>query len=45
MIAFQPLETSQIETITSLMEDFYAIDNYPIDIKVSKQLFQDFVSN
>lgn len=45
MVQFKTLETSQIETITSMMKDFYAIDNYPIDIEVSKKLFQDFVSN
>lgn len=45
MVQFKTLETSQIETITSMMQDFYAIDNYPIDIEVSKKLFQDFVSN
>ena len=27
------------------MHCFYAIDNYPIDIEVSKQLFKEFVSN
>ena len=28
-----------------MMQDFYAIDNYPIDIEVSKKLFQEFISN
>ena len=28
-----------------MMQDFYAIDNYPIDIEVSKQLFKEFISN
>ncbi len=28
-----------------MMQNFYAIDNYPIDIEVSKQLFKEFVSN
>jgi hypothetical protein len=45
MITFQPLETSQIESVTSMMQDFYAIDNYPINIEVSKKLFQEFISN
>lgn len=27
------------------MSDFYAIDNYPIDIEVSKKLFQEFIHN
>jgi ribosomal protein S18 acetylase RimI-like enzyme len=45
MIQFKPLEHSDIETIVALMEQFYAIDNYPIDIEVSKKLFQEFISN
>ena len=45
MTNFQPLELSQIETITSMMQDFYAIDKYPIDIELSKRLFQEFISN
>ena len=27
------------------MQNFYAIDNYPIDIEVSKKLFHEFISN
>lgn len=27
------------------MQDFYAIDNYPIDNEVSKNLFQEFISD
>lgn len=45
MTTFKSLETSQIETITQMMQDFYAIDNYPIDIEVSKKLFQEFISD
>ena len=45
MIKFKILEFSQIETITKMMQDFYAIDNYPIDIEVSKKLFQEFISD
>ncbi|MFY8181727.1 MAG: hypothetical protein ACOVLG_08115 [Flavobacterium sp.] len=45
MVQFKSLEPSQIETIMSMMQDFYAIDNYPIDLEVSKQLFQEFISN
>jgi GNAT superfamily N-acetyltransferase len=44
MIQFKTLELSQIETITSMMKDFYAMDNYPIDVEVSKKLFQEFIS-
>lgn len=45
MVSFQPLEISQIETITQMMQDFYAIDNYPINIRISKKLFQEFILN
>ena len=45
MIQFKTLEFSQIEAITTMMQDFYAIDNYPIDIEVSKKLFKEFISD
>ncbi|MCK8142114.1 GNAT family N-acetyltransferase [Flavobacterium sp. I-SCBP12n] len=45
MIHFKPLVTTDIETIVLLMQDFYAIDNYPIDLKVSKSLFKEFIAN
>ncbi len=45
MIQFKILENSQIEVITTMMQDFYAIDNYPIDIEVSKKLFKEFISD
>jgi hypothetical protein len=32
MITFQPLEL-QNETITQMMQDFYTIDNYPINLE------------
>jgi len=44
-INFQSLEISQIETITQMMQKFYAIDHYPIDIEVSKKLFHEFITN
>jgi GNAT superfamily N-acetyltransferase len=45
MIKFQNLTISNIETITKMMHDFYAIDNYPIDIEVTKKLFSEFITN
>ena len=45
MITFSNLQNHQIETITSMMEDFYAIDNYPIDLETTKKLFQEFISD
>lgn len=45
MVQFKTLEFTQIETITQMMQEFYAIDNYPINIEVSKKLFHDFFSD
>ena len=45
MTTYKPLENSQINVIVSMMKDFYAIDNYPIDLEISKKLFQEFVAN
>lgn len=45
MIEFKHIITADIETIVSLMEEFYAIDNYPIKSDVSKALFEEFISN
>ena len=45
MITFKPLEISDISIITKMMQDFYAIDNYPMDVEVAKKLFQEFISN
>lgn len=45
MIKFNPLESHQIETITSMMQDFYAIDNYPIEIETAKKLFEEFIAD
>ena len=45
MVHFQNLQPSQIEIITQMMQNFYAIDNYPIDIEISKKLFQEFISD
>ena len=45
MITFQNLQKSQIDFIVSMMQDFYAIDNYPIHVEESKQLFETFIAN
>ena len=45
MTTFKPLEIVDIEIITQMMQDFYAIDNYPMDFEVAKTLFQEFISN
>ena len=45
MVQFSSLQLHNINAITQMMSDFYAIDNYPIDIEVSKRLFQEFIHN
>ena len=45
MTTFKPLEISDISIITQMMQDFYAIDNYPMDVEVAKTLFQEFITN
>ena len=45
MTTFKPLEITDISTITQMMQDFYAIDNYPMDVEVAKNLFHEFISN
>ncbi len=45
MTRFKLLEASQIELATELMQEFYAIDHYPIDPKVTKTLFEVFINN
>jgi len=45
MIEFKHITTADIETVVSMMEEFYAIDNYPIKSDVSKALFEEFISN
>ena len=45
MTTFKPLEISDISTITQMMQDFYAIDNYPMDVEVAKTLFQEFITH
>lgn len=45
MIQFSSLQLHNINAITQMMSDFYAIDNYPINIEVSKKLFQEFIHN
>ncbi|UUC46783.1 GNAT family N-acetyltransferase [Flavobacterium cerinum] len=42
---FKPLEQQHIPDIVTMMQDFYAIDNYPIDIETSKNLFEEFLRN
>ena len=45
MTTFKPLEIADISIITQMMQDFYAIDNYPMNVEVAKTLFQEFITN
>ena len=45
MIMFKLLENSDVEIIIKMMQDFYALDNYPIDVQTSRNLFETFISN
>jgi ribosomal protein S18 acetylase RimI-like enzyme len=45
MVHFKSLKHTDIENIVSMMQDFYTIDNYSIDIDTSKKLFQEFIDN
>ena len=45
MIQFKPIIASDITVIVKMMQEFYAIDNYPIDIEISKSLFHEFIAD
>lgn len=45
MIQFKPLVISDIDIIVKMMQEFYAIDNYPIDSEISKSLFNEFIAD
>jgi len=43
--AFKPIEAQDIPVVIRMMEEFYAIDNYPIDTAVSRGLMHEFLEN
>ena len=45
MINFKPLQHSDIDIILPMMQDFYVIDGYPIDVEVSRNLFEEFIAD
>lgn len=45
MTTFKPLKITDISIITQMMQEFYAIDNYPMELEVAKNLFHEFISN
>lgn len=40
---YKPLTSNDIDAITLMMRDFYAIDGYPMSIEASKKLFAEFL--
>lgn len=45
MMTFKAIENKDIFIIIEMMKEFYAIDNYPIDVEISKSLFQEFIAD
>ncbi|MGQ2983406.1 GNAT family N-acetyltransferase [Flavobacterium sp.] len=45
MLLFKPFEPADVHAVIAMMEQFYAIDNYPIDTAVSRGLFLEFLEN
>jgi GNAT superfamily N-acetyltransferase len=44
-LQFKPFASNDAPILINMMEEFYAIDNYPIDPIVSRDLFFQFVDN
>jgi len=42
---FKPFDAADAPAVVAMMQEFYAIDNYPIDAAVSKGLFLEFIEN
>ena len=45
MITFKPLKFSEIDVIIKMMQEFYAIDDYSLEVDLSKNLFKEFIEN
>lgn len=45
MTTFKPFEPADAPAVIAMMQDFYAIDGYPMDAAVSKGLFFEFTEN
>jgi len=45
MTTYNPISFSDIENIIQLMGEFYRIDNYPFDIEISRELFNQFLTD
>jgi GNAT superfamily N-acetyltransferase len=42
---FKPFTPADADAVVGMMQQFYAIDNYPIDVAVSKSLYTEFTEN
>jgi ribosomal protein S18 acetylase RimI-like enzyme len=42
---FKPFDASDAPAVIAMMQDFYAIDGYPMDAAVSRGLFFEFIEN
>jgi GNAT superfamily N-acetyltransferase len=42
---FKPFEIQDIPTVVPMMEEFYAIDNYPIEPEVTTKMMHEFIEN
>ncbi len=41
----KPFEAADAPAVIAMMQEFYAIDGYPMDAAVSKGLFFEFIEN
>lgn len=44
-VTFKPLTYPEIDIIIPMMQEFYSIDNYPIDPTLARTLFTEFIEN
>ena len=44
-ITFKPIRHADIDKTAAMMQDFYAIDNYPVDLHVAKSLLTEFIED
>lgn len=45
MATYKSASLNDIDLLVQMMQDFYAIDGYPMDVDQSKKLFSTFISN
>lgn len=45
LTTFKPIQITDIDCVTAMIQEFYAIDNYPFDIEIARKLFIEFILN